>query len=110
MRAEKILEPIVLSARHVICSTPSGMRTLAAVLLTLSLLVGVSYAASAEEPPCAGYVEHLREARTQLERGDRAGAVAALRRAKEALHACGQEGSSERGSMPHAHSDQPVLS
>jgi hypothetical protein len=76
------------------------MRTLSAVLVALSLLVGVSNAANAEEPPCAGYAEHLR---------DRAGAVAALRRAKEALHACGQEDSSERGSMPHAHSDRPVL-
>jgi hypothetical protein len=85
------------------------MRTLAPVLVALSLLVGVSNAASAEEPPCAGYVAHLREARTELERGDRAGAVAALRRAKEALHACGQEDSNERGSMPHGHSDRPVL-
>jgi hypothetical protein len=45
----------------------------------------------------------------ELDRGDRTGAIAALRRAKAALRACGQEDSSERGSGSHAHSDRAVL-
>jgi len=85
------------------------MRTLTAVLVALSLLVGVASTARAEEPRCADYIEHLRQARMELERGDRTGAITALRKAKAALRACGQEGSSERGSGSHAHRGQAVL-
>jgi hypothetical protein len=78
-------------------------------MLALSLLFGVASAAKAEEPHCGDYVSNLQRARMELERGDRTEALAALRRAKAALHACGQEDSSERGSGPHAHSDPAVL-
>jgi hypothetical protein len=86
------------------------MRTLTVVLIALCLVVGVASAGRAEEPRCADYVEHLRQARMELERGDRTGAITALRKAKAALRACGQEGSSEGGSGSHAHTDQAVLS
>jgi hypothetical protein len=85
------------------------MRNLTAVLVALSLGIGVASAARADEPRCGEYVEQLRRARIDLERGDRDGALGALRRAKAALRACGQEGSSEGGSGSHAHSDQAVL-
>jgi len=85
------------------------MRTLAAAVAALSLLIGVVGTATAQESRCTGYVEHLRRARMELQRGDRAGAIAALRRAKDALRACGQEDQSGRDSEPHAHSDPSVV-
>lgn len=46
---------------------------------------------------CPGYAVHLRTARNYLERGHRAAATAELRRAREALEACGREEAAQRG-------------
>jgi hypothetical protein len=59
-------------------------------LVTLVLISSTSFAAStiAEVDACPGYREHMVAAREQLRRGDRAAAIAELKRADEALRAC----------------------
>ena len=51
---------------------------------------------------CPPYSARLRSARAYLERGDRAGAIAALREAREALKACMRE-EATKGSLLAAH-------
>lgn len=46
---------------------------------------------------CPGYVSHLRDARISLAHGDRSGALAELRKAKEALGSCLRAQEERRG-------------
>jgi hypothetical protein len=69
--------------------------------------IGIPEARAAD---CSEYRTELLAARKELERGDRAAALAALRRAKAALHACGQADSNDGDTSPHAHGDQTVVS
>ena len=64
---------------------------LAFLALTVVLVGGPKASASGT---CPGYVEHLRQARVYLDRGERPSALAELRRAREELQAClrGDEG------------------
>ncbi len=75
---------------------PGGMscRAPIAAVGLMMLAIGFSGVAAQELPlaaSCPAYVTHLRSARESLERGDRAGAVAALRQAQEALATCLRE-------------------
>lgn len=82
--------------------------TIALLVLTGSTSgIGVSEVRAAE---CSDYRAELLIARKELERGDRSAAVAALRRAKAALHACGEGDSTDRDTAPHARRDQTVVS
>jgi hypothetical protein len=58
---------------------------------------------------CSDYRNELLVARSELQRGDRGAAVAALRRAKAALRACGEESSGDRDPTPHAGSDRTTV-
>lgn len=65
-------------------------------MLTGSLVAGRLAASSAAEPSamagrCPGYRAHLQSAQAALARGDRAQAVAALRKAQDALRSCIRE-------------------
>jgi len=51
-------------------------------------LVLVGGPISSASDTCPGYVEHLRLARSYLDRGERPSALAELRRAREELKAC----------------------
>jgi hypothetical protein len=51
-------------------------------------LVLVSVPISSASGTCPGYVQHLRQARVYLDRGERTSALAELRRAREELQAC----------------------
>ena len=55
--------------------------------LAVALVIVGGPVASASSA-CPGYVEHLRQARRCLDRGERPSALAELRRAREALQAC----------------------
>jgi hypothetical protein len=68
------------------------------VLLPLAapvLFAGPAVSFASESYDCPAYVAELRVAKTSLLRRDRTGAVAALRRAQEALAECIRESSEE---------------
>ena len=69
-------------------------RARIAALATALLLLGSSARAADNDSQghgCAAYRAELLRARQQLERGERAAAIATLRRAKVALRECGNE-------------------
>jgi hypothetical protein len=69
---------------------PGASMHRATLLLPALLATGLA-AAHAETPPgvdCPGYAALLRSARTRLERGDRAGSLRDLRRARDLLDRC----------------------
>ena len=70
------------------------MRTVV-VVIGLFLACGVAWPASGTAPSagalCPAYGAHLSRARVFLARGERAGALAELRRARQALEACLRE-------------------
>lgn len=88
----------------------TGMRRAIITIAALLLLLGAAPTRAAEPRPnsdgCASYGAELRLARTRLQRGDRVGAVAALRRANEALRSCADEDSGHGGLVGHR--DQTV--
>ncbi|MGH7899607.1 MAG: hypothetical protein ACREQQ_16760 [Candidatus Binatia bacterium] len=61
-----------------------------ALLTAVVLAPVVARAQSRDEAAasCPGYADHLRNARTYLERSDRKSALAELKRAREALRGC----------------------
>jgi hypothetical protein len=68
------------------------MRLSAAVVSVVAALLlaaaAVAVPASRPERTCPGYGTYVRVARERLARGDRAGSIAAMRRARAALDAC----------------------
>ena len=89
------------------------MRLLPVVVVMLVLLAGpVARFASAGDPavgmPCPAYGAHLSRARAYLARGERAGALTELRRARAALEACLREEAGEAHPLAGLRASSPA--